>query len=611
MADNNITNQNYPLSFNSYAAFDATSLKSLMQQRLIDGGVFTDQIFEGSNFNSLLDVIAYSYHVLLFYLNRTANEASFSNSQLYENVNRIVKLLNYNPIGIQTPVVSFSATASNNLSEGIYTIPRYAFFNLNDINYSFAEDVTFTKSVSGYEILNSLNDSTLLYQGSFIEYPLYVATGEDFEEFNVVSVDMEGDNDLIDHNFIHVYVKSGNNDWREYKSVNSLYLENPLSESYEVRLNENQRYSIKFGNNVNGKKLQNGDFVSVYFLKSDGTNGEIGANVLNGSRMFLYNSPLYTEIMDNVRFNNTKILNFSESIELNFSNSLPSSKFTYQEDSKSIKNNARNTYKTQYRLINVTDFENYIKNNFSNVIYDIKVVDNTDYVDGHLDYLGKIGLSEPNSDSRILFNQINFSNSCNFNNVYIYCIPKVPQNEYRNFNKFLSVGLKNKIKDYINPIKILTSEIVFQDPVYVAVGLGVASSDEIFKKTLYPEIVSETKLVINKTPKSYANNSLIIDSIYNVFANFFNDQKMGKKIDVEYINNSLLAINGIESFYTQRIVNGQTISINGLSFMVYNPVYYSGSEDIRIITQSLILPFFKASYYVDYDELKRNIVIME
>ena len=227
MADNNITNQNYPLSFNSYAAFDATSLKSLMQQRLIDGGVFTDQIFEGSNFNSLLDVIAYSYHVLLFYLNRTANEASFSNAQLYENVNRIVKLLNYNPIGIQTSVVSFSATATDNLSEGIYTIPRYAFFNLNDINYSFTEDVTFTKSVSGYEILNSLNDSILLYQGSFSEYPLYVSTGEDFEEFNIVSVDMDGNNDLIDHNFIHVYVKSGNNAWRECKSVNSLYLENP------------------------------------------------------------------------------------------------------------------------------------------------------------------------------------------------------------------------------------------------------------------------------------------------------------------------------------------------------------------------------------------------
>ena len=68
MANSDITSQDFPLSFNSYATFDAVTLKGLMQQRLIDGGVFTDQIFEGSNFNSLLDVIAYSYHVLLFYL---------------------------------------------------------------------------------------------------------------------------------------------------------------------------------------------------------------------------------------------------------------------------------------------------------------------------------------------------------------------------------------------------------------------------------------------------------------------------------------------------------------------------------------------------------------
>ena len=609
MADNNITNQNYPLSFNSYAAFDATSLKTLMQQRLIDGGVFTDQIFEGSNFNSLLDVIAYSYHVLLFYLNRTANEASFSNSQLYENVNRIVKLLNYNPIGIQTSVVSFSATASDNLSEGIYTIPKYAFFNLNDINYSFTEDVTFTKSTSTFETLTDLSESALLYQGSFIEYPLYVATGEDFEEFNVVSVDMDGNNDMIDHNFIHVYVKSGNNTWRQYKGVNSLYLENPLSESYEVRLNENQRYSIKFGNNITGKKLEKGDFVSVYFLKSDGPNGEMGSNVLNGSRMFLYNSALYSEIMNDVRYNSGNTLNLGEAIELNFVNNLPSSKFTYQEDSKSIKNNARNTYKTQYRLVNALDFQNYVKNNFSNVIQDIRVVDNTSYVSEHLEYLRQIGLSEPNLDSRILFNQVNFSNSCNFNNVYFYCIPKVPQNGVINLNKFLSIGLKNKIKDVVTPIKILTSEIVFQDPVYVGVGLGVASSEEIGENALYPEIISETKLVITKKSQSFVNNSTIIDNIYNVFSSFFNDQTLGKTIDVEYINNAILSINGVESFSTQRTVNGQTLSINGLSFMIYNPVYYGGNEDIEIITQSLVLPFFKAPYYVDYDELKNNIVI--
>jgi hypothetical protein len=609
MADNEITNQNFPLSFNSYAAFDATSIKTLMQQRLIDGGVFTDQIFEGSNFNSLLDVIAYSYHVLLFYLNRTANEASFTNAQLYENVNRIVKLLNYNPIGIQTSVLSFSAVASNALEKGIYTIPRYSYFTINDTSYSFAEDLTFSKSTSGVEVLNDLNESGLLYQGSFIQYPLYIATGEEFEEFNIVSVDADGNNDLIDHNHVHVYVKSGNNSWKQYNNVNSLYLENPLSETYELRLNENQRYGIKFGNGVTGKKLNEGDFVAVFYLKSDGPNGEAGPNVLNSSRLFIYNTQLYSEITTQVRSTGTNILNISEAAQLNFENILPSSKFTYQEDSKSIKNNARNTYKTQYRLINSTDFENYIKNNFSNLIQDVKVVNNTDYVEGHLQYLNGIGLSEPNLDSRILFNQINFSNSCNFNNVNCYCIPKIPQNETTNFNKFLSVGLKNRIKDSLNRIKILTSEIVFQDPVYMEVGIGVASSDEINNKKLYPEIVSESKLVIKKKGQSFISDSSIVENTINAFKSFFENQTLGKTIEIDKINTSILGINGIESFFTQRVVNGETIVINGLSLMVFNPIYSAPEEDIQIINQSLILPFFKSPYYGNYDVLKGNIVI--
>ena len=68
---NEISKTDFPLQQNAYAAFDAQTLKSLMLDQLNRGGVFTDQIFEGSNFNSFLDVIAYSYHVLLFYLNKT------------------------------------------------------------------------------------------------------------------------------------------------------------------------------------------------------------------------------------------------------------------------------------------------------------------------------------------------------------------------------------------------------------------------------------------------------------------------------------------------------------------------------------------------------------
>lgn len=102
----------FDLSTDSYAAFDAVSLRDLIKRRLTEKNIFTDQLFEGSNLSSLVDVIAYSYHTLLFYLNRTSSESIFTEAQLYENVNRIVKLLNYNPAGYKTSVLTFQAKAT-------------------------------------------------------------------------------------------------------------------------------------------------------------------------------------------------------------------------------------------------------------------------------------------------------------------------------------------------------------------------------------------------------------------------------------------------------------------------------------------------------------------
>ena len=124
MAD--ITEFNLPVD--SYAAFDAQSMRDLIIQRLNDSpSIFTDQNFEGSNLNAIIDVIAYSFHTLLFYLNQTSSEAMFSDAQLYENMNRIVKLLDYKPLGRQSSIVPIELRGSTNLSSGYYTIPRFSF----------------------------------------------------------------------------------------------------------------------------------------------------------------------------------------------------------------------------------------------------------------------------------------------------------------------------------------------------------------------------------------------------------------------------------------------------------------------------------------------------
>ena len=87
----------YSLPDKAYTSFDATSLRDFIINRLTEQGTFTDQIYRGSNMSSFIDVIAYSFHTLLFYLNRTSTESMFTETTIYENINRIVKMLNYNP----------------------------------------------------------------------------------------------------------------------------------------------------------------------------------------------------------------------------------------------------------------------------------------------------------------------------------------------------------------------------------------------------------------------------------------------------------------------------------------------------------------------------------
>ena len=411
---------NFQLSQDGYVAFDAVSLKSLINARLNDSNVFTDQNFEGSNISSVIDIIAYAYHVLIFYLNRTSSESTFTTAELYENINKIVKLLNYNPIGIQTPILSFLAQANENLPINIYTIPRYSYFALNGINYSFNKDITFSKSVNGVEQLTDLQENNLLYQGSYLEYPTYVATGEPFELLTMTIVDTRNNNLLIDHFNIDVYVRDNTVDspkWEKWTPTQSLFLEKSNSKVYEIRLNENQRYEIKFGNNVTGKKLNEKDNVAIYYLQSNGKSGEIGPGLLDNNKIFFYSTPRFLEIKNDNIPENLELITAQQATYIKFSNIDASTSFQDIESTESIKNNAINTFRSQYRLITTSDFINYISKNYSNIISSTQVVNNWDYISGHLKYYFDLGVTKPNLERRVLFNQVKFADSCNFKNI--------------------------------------------------------------------------------------------------------------------------------------------------------------------------------------------------
>ncbi len=582
-----------------YVAFDALSLRNFIRGRLNESGLFTDQNFEGSNVTAITNIIAYSFHTLMFYLNQTSTETMFSESQLYENMNRIVKLINYNPVGAQTSTLTFTLSATQQLPTNTYTIPRYSFIRVGGIAYSFNTDITFTKSLSGEEYIATVGDEYLLYQGNYIEYPLYIARGEPNEVIFLIP----GDGIIVDHFNIDVYVKNiVTNKWVKWTRTESLYLEDSTSLKYEIRINGNKNYEIKFGDDINGVQLTQGDTVAIYYLQSSGPDGEVGSNVLLDQPLNLYTTAQFDVISKDVISSDLILINDVDILQLQFNNTVISTVFTDIENTDSIRVNAPAFFKTQYRLVTTSDYDAFVKASFANIINDVKAVSNNTYVNTHLRYLYNIGLTNPGSDYRVLYNQLAFADASNFNNVYIYALPKASKLLNNNYVNYLTPAQKQLIISSVNDKKTLTSEIIVMDPVYKAVttGLGVGS--------ITLDDITTSRLIITLFRNTKTTASVIKDRVRAIFANYFNPANitLGFTVNIPDITGELLAIDGVKSVSTR---NG-TEEVTGVSLIVYNPSY--PQNDITSTTKTFTVEEFQTVYLDNIDSIiNRTLIELE
>lgn len=589
----------FGLSTDSYAAFDAVTLKALIQDRLSESNVFTDQVFEGSNLSSIIDIVAYSYHTLMFYLNRTSSESIFTEAQLYENVNRIVKLLNYNPTGYKTSVLTFDARGT--MSPGSYTIPRYSFIDVSGVKFSLNDDVSFGKNTSVEELISTIGLNYLLYQGSFEEYPSQIATGEEFETITL-SVDSSV---KVDSFNIHVYVRPVDGTWTEYKLTDSLFLESPTEPAFEKRLNEKKLFELRFGNNIYGRKLNTGDEVAIYYLKSDGDKGVVGSQAMKGT-LSMHASPKFLQIRSDVKSTNTQYISISDLQKLVLTNVDPSTTPEDEETVEKIKNYAPRFFTSQNRLITSSDFEDYIQKHFGNIILDTKVVSNQEYIDGHLAYtVNTLGLQRPNLESRILYNQVNFSSSTNFNNVYIYAIPKFekPSTATPMVN-FLSPAQRSLITNSIDNVRALTCEPVMIDPVYMAVDFGAATPAEKLKVSMR----ETTRLNVVKKKGSQRDSDAIIQEIVTIIKKHFGTAAtLGHVLDMNAIYHDLSNIKDIIDMYMSRTDNA-AVGSQGITFLTWNPSY--DKADISLVAQNKQYAYFQCPYLFDTSNLSNKINVI-
>jgi len=590
-----LTNNTDPLfTNNSYVNFDATSINELIISRLNENKIFTDQNFQGSNLSSLLDVISYTFSTLLYYLNKTSSETMFSETQIYENMNRIVKLLNYNPKGYLTQSVGYNINAS--LLPDNYMIPRYSYIKIGSVAFSFVKDIYFTfledKTI---ETQNPENDY-FLFQGKFQEYPLYKALGASNE---ILFINL-GNTVKIDHNNIHVYVKYANtNKWVQWEQTPNLFLNKANDEVFEIRYNANKNYEIKFGDNINGKQLNTDDTVLVYYLEIDVNSTTIASNTLKKSKIIPYNSLNYLEVQKNTVKFPAVILDSTNLPNVTLNNDYPSNSYVPEESVDQIRKNASKSFSYQQRLVTANDFQTYIKDNFLNILSDCYVVNNEDYLKGHVKYLYDIGIKSPQLDNAILYNQIKFSNSCNFNNIYAYI---VPNNDYQ---RYATSAQKEIILNDIRPQQIITCDVIPMDPIYMSFDFYVKKSTE------KPNIddLNYNSLLIYKTKNTRQSNSGIINSVIEIIKNAFskNNIKLGQFIDINQIASDIVNLESVDYIKTYR--SDTNTYVDGLSLLGWNTAY--PKLDCDIYSYNFALKYFQYPIFNNIDNLINRIKVVE
>ena len=277
---------------------------------------------------------------------------------------------------------------------------------------------------------------------------------------------------------------------------------------------------------------------------------------------------------------------------LTLTNSDPSTAPEAEESVANIKTYSPKFFGMQNRLVTADDFESYINKQYGNIVLNTKVVSNNEYINGHLAYaVNTLSLQKPNLESRILYNQVNFADSTNFNNVYIYAVPKMEKiTSATPLVNYVSPAQRNLILNGIEPLKVMTCEPVVIDPVYMAVDIGAALPTE----TLSPDMRKSTRLNVVKKRDSQRDDDIIKDEITTVIKKYFGTaSRLGYLLDINKMYNELIAVADVVDIYMTRTDN-TAINTQGITFLSWHPAYEK--KDINIISQNTQYPYYKFPY---------------
>lgn len=329
------------MSFNQFTNLDFSDLRSQIKDYLRSNSNFTDFDFEGSNFSTLIDILAYNSYITAYNTNMAVNESFLDSATLRENVVALARNIGYVPRSKRASRAKVNFTVNTTGRDSRTVVLKAGVVALGAVeggNYIFSLPEDKTVPVDNSNIA-SFNDVEL-YEGAFLKKNFVVDNSQPNQRFILP-------NPNIDTSTIRVYAT--NTTTEEYKLYTNIFDLKKDSKVFLIQEIEDEQYEILFGDDIIGRKPISGTSITVTYIVTNGKDAD-------GASNFTFSGVL--------RDNNIALVSSGVSL---LTTTQSAENGDDIEPIDSIKYLGPRVYASQYRAVTANDYKGLIPYLFPNV----------------------------------------------------------------------------------------------------------------------------------------------------------------------------------------------------------------------------------------------------
>jgi hypothetical protein len=329
------------MSFNNFTNLDFNDLRTQIKDYLRSNSNFTDFDFEGSNFSSLIDVLAYNSYITAFNTNMAVNESFIDSATLRENVVSLARNIGYVPRSKSASKAKVSFTVNTTgLNSKTVTLKAgiVALGAVENGNYIFSipEDITVVVDNNGFANFTGID----VYEGSYLTKSYTVDKSQSNQKFTIP-------NTGVDSSTIRVKVTGVITE--KYQLYKNIFQVNKNSRLFLTQEIDDEKYEILFGDDIIGRKPISGSTIFISYIITNGKEA-------NGAANFTFSGIL----IDNNKTSVTNNISLLTTIQ-------PSENGDDIESIDSVKYLGPRVYASQYRAVTANDYKGLIPYLFPNV----------------------------------------------------------------------------------------------------------------------------------------------------------------------------------------------------------------------------------------------------